>query len=216
MKRVTLSVLVLTALLFATCKSDTAKTDQQAGSAEETSSSPVKAGKFGIKSGIIEYTANMMNMDMNQVITFDDYGSKQITETLMEVVGQKVHTGNLIKGDYVYTLDYNNKTATKSRFYGAAGADIDFRNLSKEMESKMNLRKLGKEEFFGKKCDKYSIDYTDMKMKGTFLVWEGIALKSDIDMGTMKMVLVVKNLQENVNVPADKFEVPADYTITEQ
>ena len=54
-----------------------------------------------------------------------------------------------------------------------------------------------------------------MKMKGTFLVYKGVALKSDTDMGTMKMKLIGEKFTENPEIPAEKFEVPADVIITE-
>ena len=47
----------------------------------------------------------------------------------------------------------------------------------------MNLKKEGTEEFLGKTCEKMSIDYKKMQMKGNFLVYKGIALKMNTDMG---------------------------------
>jgi hypothetical protein len=38
---------------------------------------------------------------------------------------------------------------------------------------------------------------------------------SDTDMGTMKMKLVAEKFIENPDIPASKFEIPADVTITE-
>ncbi len=157
-----------------------------------------------------------MGMDMNQTLYFDDFGAKEATETIMDMMGTKTHTLSITKDGYIYTLDLIARTGTKQTVYPAGSSNIDFKNLTSDMEKKMNLKKLGKEEFEGKTCEKYSIDWNDMSMKGIFLVWEGIALKSDLDMGTMKMEMIAKKIQDNVNIPAEKIEVPGDIQITEQ
>lgn len=79
----------------------------------------------------------------------------------------------------------------------------------------MNLKKEGTKEYLGKTCEKISIDYTKMKIKGTYLVYKGVALQMDADMGTMKMKLIGEKFVENPEIPASKFEVPADIKITE-
>jgi hypothetical protein len=84
------------------------------------------------------------------------------------------------------------------------------------MVKDMNLKKEGTEEFLGKTCDKMSIDYKKMDMKGTFLVYKGISLKMNTDMGTTKMNMVGEKFTENPEIPAEKFEVPADIKITEK
>jgi hypothetical protein len=80
----------------------------------------------------------------------------------------------------------------------------------------MNIKKIGTEVFLGKTCDKMSIDYKDIKMKGTYLVYKGIPLSMDSEIGTMKMKMDAEKLVENPNVPADKFDIPADIVFTNQ
>jgi hypothetical protein len=83
------------------------------------------------------------------------------------------------------------------------------------MVKDMNLKKEGTEEYLGKTCEKMSIDYTKISMKGTFLVYKGVALKSETNMGTTKMKLIGEKFEENPSIPAEKFEVPADIKVTE-
>jgi hypothetical protein len=210
----TLAIMASLMLLFS-CKSKTSETasttGDQAGVVKET-----PKGKYAIKSGIVEYKTQMMGMDMKQVLTFDDYGNKDVTEVMMEMMGTKIHTVTLHKDGFVYTYDMVKKTGTKSPFYQASSSDIDFENLSEEMVKDMNLKKEGTEEFLGKTCEKMSIDYTKMKMKGSFLVYKGVALLVDTYMGAIKMKLVGERFVENPVIPAEKFEVPADVTITEK
>ena len=219
MKTIRLNVLVLMAfaiILFA-CQSKTSKQAAPAPSTEK-SAEVVKTtpkGKYAIKSGIVEYKTQMMGMDMKQLLTFDDYGKIEMTEMVMEMTGMKTHSVTLTKDGYVYAYDLEKKIGTKNPFYGGGSQNIDFENMSKEMVTDMKLKKEGTEEFLGKKCDKMSIDYDKMKMKGNFLVYKGVALKMDTDMGTVKMNLVADKFVENPEIPAAKFEIPADVKITE-
>jgi hypothetical protein len=210
-----ISSVFLLALLFSSCGGKAPKSEKQSDQNPVAENTKSEKHKYGVKSGIIEYSTKMMGMDMTQTLYFDDYGALEATEMEMDMMGTKTHTVNITKEGYVYSLDLITKTGTRQMIFNKE-ANIDFKNLSKEMEKKMNLKKIGKEDFAGKTCEKYSIDYTDLSMKGYYLVWEGIALKTDVDMGSMKMEMIAKNVQENVNIPAAKFEIPADFQITEQ
>ena len=60
-----------------------------------------------------------------------------------------------------------------------------------------------------------SIDNKKMQQKGSFLVYKGVALMVDTDMGTMKMKLTGEKIEENPAMPSAKFEVPEDIKIEE-
>jgi hypothetical protein len=208
-----LAVLATITMLFS-CKSKTSETSTSAGTPAETAKETPK-GKYAIKSGIVEYKTQAMGMDMKQVLTFDDYGKKDVTEMITEMMGVKIHTVTLNKDGFVYSFDMVKKTGTKRPAVNVNNSNIDFENLSEQMVKDMNLKKEGTEEFLGKTCQKMSIDYTKMQMKGTYLVYKGVALMVDTDMGTMKMKLVAEKFLENPEIPAEKFEVPADIKIVE-
>lgn len=210
---IALAILSTACLLFS-CKSKTSETGATTENPAATESATPK-GKYAIKSGIVEYKTQMMGMDMKQTLTFDDYGKKEATDMEIDMMGVKIHTVTIVKDGFMYTLDMEKKTGTKVASYQGSNQNIDFENLSEEMVKDMNLKKEGTEEYLGKTCEKMSIDYTKMKMKGTFLVYKGVALKSDTDMGTMKMKLIGEKFTENHEIPASKFEVPADIIITE-
>lgn len=210
-------VLMLFAILLLACQG---KSPKQAPPTPDTEKSTevVKEhskGKYAIKSGIVQYKTQMMGMDMKQLLTFDDYGQIEMTEMIMEMTGMKTHSVTLTKDGFVYAYDLVKKTGTKNPFYGGGSQNIDFENMSKEMISDMKLKKEGTEEFLGKKCDKMSIDYDKMRMKGNFLVYKGVALKMETDMGTVKMHLVADKFVENPEIPAGKFEIPVDVVIAE-
>lgn len=212
-----LSVLLILVLL-ASCGSKTSKKENPAETSVSGTAQDLKTGKqkYGIKSGIVEYTSTVMGMDVKQILYFDDFGAKEVNEMVMDMVGMKITTVSLLKDGYMYSYNPVEKTGTKVSISGSGNANIDFKNLSKEMEKKMNLKKIGKETFAGKTCDKYSIDYVEMSMTGTFLVWEGIALKTDAKVSSMEMKMTAKSIKENADIPAEKFEVPSDIQFSQQ
>ncbi|MCF8378754.1 MAG: hypothetical protein K9H49_04200 [Bacteroidales bacterium] len=164
-------------------------------------------GRYAIKSGIIEYKTQMMGMEMKQILTFDDYGNKENTDIEMEMMGTKIHTVTITRDGFIYTLDMVAKTGTKMK---GVSPNIDFENLSEEMSREMNLTKLGTEKFLGKTCDKMSIDYTKLNMKGFYLLYKGVPLKIDAEMGSTKMKLDAEKFVENPQIPDAIFEIPSD------
>ena len=174
-------------------------------------------GKYGIKSGILEYKTQMMGMDVKQVNTFDDYGQKQLQEMAMEMMGTKMHNKTIIRDGFIYNLDLIKKTGTKIPLTDInQKSDIDFENLTEELMKDMNIKKIGTEVFLGKTCDKMSIDYKEIQMKGTYLVYKGVPLSMDSEIGTMKMKMTAEKFEENPSIPADKFDIPADIVFENQ
>lgn len=204
---------IATTMLFS-CKNNTsnsvASLDTQAEAVVESVAKASSKGKYAIKSGIVEYKTQMMGMDAKQTLTFDDYGKLEVQDIEMEIMGTIIHTATLIKDDFIYQMDLVQRTGIKNAATPASNMSIDFENLSEQMTSEMNLKKLGKEEFLGKTCEKMSIDYQKMQMKGTYLVYKGIALFFDTDLGTMKMKMTAEKFIENPKIPAGKFDIPSD------
>jgi hypothetical protein len=212
-KLITMALMASLTVLFS-CKSKTSETNATTENPAATETATPK-GRYAIKSGIVEYTTQVMGMEMKQVLTFDDYGKKEVTEMIAEMMGVKIHTVTIRRDGFIYSFDMVKKTGTKKPVPTMDNTNIDFQNLTEEMVKDMNLKKEGTEEFLGKTCEKMSIDYIEMQMKGTYLVYKGVALQSDIDMGTMKMKLIGEKFIENPEIPAEKFEIPADVKIIE-
>lgn len=207
----------LTIILFlGACGRNASKTENISNNEPSKELTSSGKHKYSIKSGIIEYNTTTMGTNVIQTLYFDDYGTKEANEMQMEIAGMKSHTLNILKEGYNYSLDLNSKTGTKSKLMAMPNSNIDFENISEEILKQMKMRKEGQEDFNGKTCDKYTMDNSDMHMKGTFLVWKGIALKSEMDLSTIKTIMVAKNIQENTSVPKEKFNVPEDFQITEQ
>lgn len=213
-KKILTLAIMASLVVFFSCKSKTNETSVTGGENTKEETAAAK-GKYGIKSGIVEYKTQMMGMDVKQTMYFDDYGAKDAQEVSMEMMGVKIRTITITKDGFVYTLDMEKKTGTKAAVLAGMNQNIDFQNLSEELVKEMDLKKLGTEDFMGKTCEKMSIDYKKMGMKGIFLVYKGVALKSETDMGAMKLNLVAEKFEENPSIPAEKFEVPADFKMQE-
>jgi hypothetical protein len=175
--------------------------------------------RYQIESGIITYdmTNNMIGGKMTQILYFDDWGLKEARETIteMSMMGQtiKTHKIDLAKEGYYYNLDLDKKTGTKFKRTLPAGSEYDVSKFSQEMMKDYNIKMLGKEDVAGKTCEKSSMDYSKMNMKGTVWNWQGITLKSDIDMGKINVKTIATKVDENASVPPSIFEVPADVQI---
>jgi hypothetical protein len=172
-------------------------------------------GKYGIKSGIVEYSTQVMGMDAKQFLYFEDYGRMEAQDVQMDIMGTAIHTVTINRDGYIYNIDMVKKTGTKVMATPINSVSIDFENLSEQMIKDMNITKEGTEEFLGKTCEKLGIDYTKMGLKGTYLVYKGVALLVDTEMGAMKMKLVADRFTENASIPAEKFEIPENITFTE-
>lgn len=200
-------------LVAASCKNASSDKQQTQASGEEFRvTAPEKGkGKYGIKSGIVEYKTSVMGFEAIQTLYFDNYGALEATVTSMEIMGMKTQNVTITKEGYIYTLDLENKTGTKTAIY--SGSVINFEDITDQVTKDWNLKKVGKESVLGKECDKWSMNNESMGMKGHYWVWKGVALKVDADMSSSKMLMEATKFEDNVNVPAEKFEIPADIVI---
>lgn len=225
MKRQFLNALMILGLVsfMAACSGSSKKPEGAATDSTKTEKNDKAVkGKYQIKSGIITYVSQSMGMTQNVTIYFDDYGSKECTETTSEMdmgaAGKvKMNNRTILKDGYMYSLDITNKTGTKMKinFGVQKNKDIDFSSLSDEVMKQMHIKKEGAETFLGKTCDKYTMDDPIMKMKGSYSVWNGIPLKSEVNISGISVKLIAQKLEENATISNDRFEIPKDVKITE-
>lgn len=210
--RIISATIIISAILFASCKNKSSESVNELKKRTELTKETPK-GKYAIKSGIVEYKTKMMGMDAKQKLTFDDYGKNEITEVML---GAEIHTVTLNKDGFVYNYDLIKKIGTKRPATLVKTSDIDFENASKEMMKEMNLKKEGTEKFLGRDCEKVSIDNEKMKMKGNYLIYKGIPLRVNTDLGSIKMNLLAEKIEENPVLSNDIFTIPADIKISEK
>lgn len=201
-------------VLLASCKNNNSTTiPGQEPAKDGAAATDQPKGKYTLKSGVVEYKTTVMGMEAKQTLSFDDYGAKELTSVSIEMMGYKSTSYTLNRDGYIYSYDLEKKTGTKMK--AVPQANIDFANLTDDIVKEMKINKEGEESFLGKTCTKFSIDNDKLSMKGSYLVWNGIPLKTDVDMGQMKMVLEAIKLDENASIPATTFDVPADVKFTD-
>jgi hypothetical protein len=166
---------------------------------------------YEVKSGIVTMEMDMMGQTMTQEIYFDDFGAKQAT--VSNFGGNKMRM-LVIDGSNVMVSD-DQKTATKMPMMGAQER-VNFCNLTEKEIKKYKVQELGKETVAGKECTKYSVTLMMMgqPQKQTVWVYKGITLKTttNSDFGGNQ---TATKIQENVEIPASMFTVPAGVKIQE-
>ncbi len=218
MKKITY-LLVISAFLFScssnktseseTVKSDTVKT--------ENIVKPEAGRKYSVKSGMIKFKSTVMGIQQEMITYFDDFGNTEVVITKMEILkGQVTENRSILKEGYMYELDMTQKTATKRKMSVTQNsAGIDFNNLTDEIMGEMSLKNEGKVTFLGKSCDKFSIDFKKQQLKGTYIVWQNVPLKTDVMLQGMPMKIEATEMQENITIPADLLEIPKGFKVKE-
>ena len=169
-------------------------------------SAKAQVNLYEVKSGIVTMEMDMMGRKVVQEIYFDDYGAKQAT--IMEFQGKKMRAID-VKGENVM-IDDENKTATKMPAMGMTNEKINFLDKSEKNIRKNKIKEIGTEVVAGKECTKYTVAVFVMGqvLKQTVWVYKGITLKSSISTDFGEMVQEATNLVEDVEIPAETFEMP--------
>ena len=169
-------------------------------------SAKAQVNMYEVKSGIVTMEMDMMGRKVVQEIYFDDYGAKQAT--IMEFQGKKMRAID-VKGENVM-IDDENKTATKMPAMGMVNEKINFLDKSEKNIRKNKIKEIGTEVVAGKECTKYTVAVFVMGqvIKQTVWVYKGITLKSSISTDFGEMVQIATKLVEDVEIPAETFELP--------
>ena len=169
-------------------------------------SAKAQVNMYEVKSGIVTMEMDMMGRKIVQEIYFDDYGAKQAT--IMEFQGKKMRAID-VKGENVM-IDDENKTATKMPAMGMVNEKINFLDKSEKNIRKNKIKEIGTEVVAGKECTKYTVAVFVMGqvIKQTVWVYKGITLKSSISTDFGEMVQIATKLVEDVEIPAETFELP--------
>ncbi|MFH0893469.1 MAG: hypothetical protein V2A54_03445 [Bacteroidota bacterium] len=221
MKKIIFSMMIIAGMAFlSSCGGGSDKKSDGKDSVKTEVKDEIPAdAKYGIKTAIVDYEMETMGMKMNQTLYIDAYGTKESTEvnSEMEMFGQKIKTHNLefTKDGYKYSIDLEKKMGNKMKMIAPPKEAVEWNKLSDEVMKKMNIKKEGTEAICGVTCDIYSIDYKEMQMKGKNWVYKGISMKSEMTAMGFPVKLKAVKFQENVAIPADKFEVPKDVKITD-
>jgi len=177
--------------------------------------------RYKIRSGIIEYKMSGMQTGA-ETIYFDRWGMREAkyTQTEIKVASMSVKQNqySLLDGEWTYTVDLDKKTGTKmptplwKELTGAAKREgKDASEIGKEMLARMGGRRIGTETLLGKSCEVWEIK----SMNAKSWIWQGVTLKTEVNMMGKLMTTEAVRLQDNVNVPEEKLALPKDVKIIE-
>jgi hypothetical protein len=164
--------------------------------------------KYGIKSGVVTYEIDMVGMKIKQVLYFDDYGNKEAEETYQ---GEELKVINLCDGKEMYSLHPSQKIANSN---GSCSRGVAYRfawdEISKE-DQNTKAKMLPNMTVAGKDCESYSYDLGSSV--AVYAGWQNINLYLKTTSQAVEVVQKAIKIEENVDIPASKFQVPSDYEI---
>jgi len=183
---------------------------------------------YGEKSGIVTYKPmDMMGVKVTQTLYFDDFGKKEMRETMVEgnMMGMEMrqHTVDIRDGSVVYHYEIENvsggqdratKNAYKTTLTPEMFEQMNVQSLSEALKTKLSFKEEGKETVAGIEGVKYSIapDSANPENRITGVHFKNIPLK--VSMGQME--IIADKVDFGAKVPAEKFKVPEGYTIMDQ
>ncbi|MFN8360475.1 MAG: hypothetical protein U0264_11225 [Candidatus Kapaibacterium sp.] len=176
---------------------------------------PAPAGKYLLKSGIVVMEGNTKGSRTTTTLYFDDYGTKEMTETIGEMSGVPINSRIINAGGFTYNLDLEKNTGTKQPTAGPSSG-IDFSKINEQMMTNLGLTKSGTDTILERVCDVWIMDMPRMKMKGKYYVWKNIPLKSEVEVNGLTVEMHVAAIEENPKLPASTFEPPVSMEIEER
>jgi len=183
---------------------------------------------YGEKSGIVTYKPmDMMGVKVTQTLYFDDFGKKEMRETMVEgnMMGMEMrqHTIDIRDGNISYHYELENvsggqdratKNAYKTSFTPEMFEQMNIATFSDKIKTKHSFKDEGKETIAGLEGTKYSMapDSANPANRITGVHFKNIPLK--ISMGQME--IIADKVELGAKIPAEKFKVPEGYTVMDQ
>lgn len=204
MKQISLITIII--ILIASCNSDDTKKEDNK--------------RYEIKSAIVKYNTNMMDLQSESVLYFSDYGRLECTDSKARNMGQESHSRRFIKDGFAYTLDMNNKSGSKMKVEKLPDSvmnpeDIDFNNIPKGIKKRYNIQQQGEETVAGKTCKVYTMEMKPGKAKQIISVWKNIPLRIEFVDEGIQIITTATEIKENPDLPKEIFTVPEDFNISE-
>ena len=177
--------------------------------AQETEQKEEPFKKYGFKSAIATISTNMMGQKIESTAYIDEYGALECQKTKMSVPGMgDIETATIGKDGKAWVVNYTMKQIQETSV--EEGSQPNFLNLTDEMKEKFKIEEAGKETLLDRECTKYTmeVEAQGMKAKVTSWVYKGLALKSETELGGVKITAEVTDLQEDAMILPQIFDVP--------
>lgn len=169
--------------------------------------------KYDLKSGIITFETETLVMKMKMhdksVLTFDDYGMKECKETYKDGALDEVTFSD---GKTIYLVKPSAKTAYKrGTAYRGTELKFDWNEVSAKDKKEGKAKQLPARTIAGKSCEAFQ--HVLGSTTSIFAGWKGITLLMETKSDQMTVTTKAVKVEENVAVPAAKFQVPPGYKV---
>jgi hypothetical protein len=169
--------------------------------------------KYDIKSCSItfEMAQKVAGLDMKNkvVLSFDDYGMRECRETYQ---GDKIKEVYFSDGKDLYSLNPSKKTAFKrGKTDRGTEVTVDWSSVSSDDKKAGKAKQLPNTIVTGKTCESFVSNSGGSST--TYASWNHILMMIDMKSKDMTMIKKAVTVDEKAAVPADKFKVPAGYTL---
>jgi hypothetical protein len=169
--------------------------------------------KYDIRSGNITYSVEKAGVNTIKKVYFDDYGSKEVSEIY--------NNGYLIeklinKGDgNLYTLDFkNNKGIKRKTSMHGTEQRFDIEEMPEDMKKENKVLQGADEKIIEKICKSYSMESGGIKT--TKSGYGHIILRISTEMGgTNKMRAIATEMNENIEIAENIFDIPENFSVKE-
>jgi hypothetical protein len=170
--------------------------------------------KYDVKSGIVTLDSVMkmgtFEMKTKLVIYFDDYGMKECKETY---TNGKLEESYFSDGKMLYAVKPKQKTAYKrGEAFRGTELRVDFSEMGSQKDRDSGLvKKVAPMTIAGKPCEVVEAKTGDTITQ--YGGWNKVMVYMKTSSSSMTTIIKATKIEENVPVPADKFKVPAGYTV---
>ena len=164
--------------------------------------------KYGIKSGIVTFETDIVGMKLKTILYFDDFGIREAEE---KYEGETVESISLCNGKERFTVMPLQKSAFTG---GTCSRGIAYRFAWDEISSEdkgTKAKKLANMTVAGKDCESYS--YDTGSSVAVYAGWQNINLYLKTTAGGTEVIMQATKIEENAEIPVEKFQVPSDYAI---
>lgn len=186
-----------------------------------TTDEPSSNMRYEIESGVVKYKMNVMGMDTDIDVYFDNYGDKEasIATAKVAMMGMNIETKTrtVTKDGYQYNIDENEKSGTKMKVQQKFNfQNFDARKLSGDMKKVYEeaLANATDDTFLGKACKVVTLKFEEQNVESKLWLWKNISLKyqAKTPQGAFEMAAV--SVEEKA-VDQVVFEIPADIEFKE-
>jgi hypothetical protein len=182
----------------------------------------VQPPRYSVRSGILTLFSEMQGMRSKITVSFDDFGNKEITETIGYRIAEdglriKMHTRSIAREGMLITMDMEEMKGKRMHLNNAMDAgSVRFSELSDSVQNLLGLCKLEeKDTVLGYICDVWELNHPELPLRGHYSVWNNLLLKSETLTAGVPMATYAVKIDENVPVDPALFDIPPDIQITD-